>query len=340
MKKNLVIINNEKCIEKNNEFYCENIEIKSLFENLKSKYNVKLLLRKAKISTVYKLDKSKTKISGNIFSFTKNLIQSSLKDDANYLIVSVTPYTFYSFLILLIFRKKVNLYLRSDGKKEIAHIFGKTLSIAYKIVENFMSAFSNLIVVNKFISNKKKYFLVNPSQIDRDWLSKPNRIYNREKIKLLYVGRMKTEKGIFSLIKIFKKITGLNKDLTLTFIGNGKIPDEQSSKIKFINAVSDKKELINYYDSHTIFILPSYTEGHPQVLLESLSRQKPVIVFNEIKHVIQNYSGVFSCKRNHEELKKVIEHIDNNYDEILNNIKKNQYPTKENFFNQLCKILN
>ena len=157
MKKNLVIINNEKCSIKENDLYCENLEIKSLNENLKNKYNIKFLLRKGNITLVYKIDKSNTKISSNILSFIKNLIISMIKDRADYLIISVTPYTFLSFLLLFLFKKKTFLYLRSDGKKEISIIFGKKLSIIYKIVENVMVKFSNLITVNDLISKKRNF---------------------------------------------------------------------------------------------------------------------------------------------------------------------------------------
>ena len=47
-----------------------------------------------------------------------------------------------------------------------------------------------------------------------------------------------------------------------------------------------KLKLIKYYDDHNIFILPSFTEGYPMVLLESLARRRPVIVFEDIKHVV------------------------------------------------------
>ena len=36
----------------------------------------------------------------------------------------------------------------------------------------------------------------------------------------------------------------------------------------------------------------------------------------------------------------LIKFIDKNYEEILEKMKKNKYPTKENFFKQLNKILN
>ena len=339
MKKDLVIINNEKCIKKRDSFYCENIEIKSITELLSKAFNIKLILRKSVVNPIHQIENSEVIASSNIFNFTKNIISSVIRDKANYLIISVTPYTFLSFLFLFLFKKKIFLYLRSDGKKEITVIFGKKFSILYKMVENVMVKFSNLIVVNDLISKKKKFHLVNPSQIDQQWFQN-TKISKRDKIKLLYVGRIKVEKGVYSLIDIFKKIKYNEKDLSLTLIGQGNKPKETSNKIKFLEPISAKKNLIEQYDQHDIFILPSYTEGHPQALIESLARQRPVVVFEEIEHVLQKYEGVFVCKRDHNHLLNLIKFIDKNYEEILEKMKKNRYPTKGNFFKQLNKTLN
>ncbi len=338
-KENLVIINNEKCIREKDKTYCENIEIKSISELLSKSFNVKLILRKAKVAPVHEIKNSEINISPNIFSFIKSLIVSIVRDKAKYLIISVTPYTFLSFLLLLFFRKKIFLYLRSDGKKEISVIFGKILSTVYKIVENLMANFSTLIVVNDLISTKKNFHLVNPSQIDNQWFENLKKI-NRENIRLLYIGRIKTEKGVYSLINIFKKLKSKEKKILLTIIGPGDKFEDKTEGIAFLDPISSKKQLIDHYDQNHIFVLPSYTEGHPQVLIESLSRKRPVIVFEEIKHISKKYEGVFVCKRDHNHFLNLIKFIDKNYEEILEKMKKNRYPTKENFFKQLNKIFN
>ena len=54
----------------------------------------------------------------------------------------------------------------------------------------------------------------------------------------------------------------------------------------------------------------------------------------------QKYEGVFVCKRDHNHLLNLIKFIDKNYEEILEKMKNNRYPTKENFFKQLNKIFN
>ena len=95
----------------------------------------------------------------------------------------------------------------------------------------------------------------------------------------------------------------------------------------------------NLYDEHKIFILPSFTEGQPMSLLESLSRHRPVIIFKEIDHVIQNRVGIFISDRNYESLKNTISHIDNNYENIQEMIKKNNLPTLDDFINNLTTII-
>ena len=63
--------------------------------------------------------------------------------------------------------------------------------------------------------------------------------------------------------------------------------------------------IIEIYDNHNIFILPSFTEGHPQVLDEALSRLRPVIIFDDISHVVGNREGIFIAKRNAKSLTEV-----------------------------------
>ena len=117
---------------------------------------------------------------------------------------------------------------------------------------------------------------------------------------------MRVEKGIFSLIDILKK-----SNLNLTIV----TPEKKnkiftiSKNISIINFENKNDEIIKFYDEHKIFILPSFTEAHPQVLDEALARNKPVIIFQEISHVIRSRKGIFSTKRNIESLQKTVDYI-------------------------------
>ena len=107
------------------------------------------------------------------------------------------------------------------------------------------------------------------------------------------MGRIKKEKGVFSLIKL---INDLDIDYDLSIVGDPKKLNLENDKIKVFNETSNRKKIINFYDQNNIFILPSFTEGSPKVILESLSRLRPVIVFREIKHVKSKFKGVFIAK--------------------------------------------
>ena len=85
--------------------------------------------------------------------------------------------------------------------------------------------------------------------------------------------------------------------------------------------------------------MPSFTEAHPKVIDESLARARPVIIFEEIKHVIQNKKGVFVSERNFKSLLETINFIIKNYSAIQKDMISNQLPTKKEFILQMSNIL-
>ena len=187
------------------------------------------------------------------------------------------------------------VYLRSDGYGEYKAILGRIGPLIYHFMFSITGTISNLISCRDYILRGKKGKLINPSQLDSVWLRQPNNIEIRN-FKLLYVGRVRVEKGIFSLARLIKN----KRDISLTIVGAEK---NTSYKINQSNIIiqltqSNKARLIKYYDDHNIFILPSFTEGHPMVLLEALARRRPVIIFEDIEHVIGDKKGIFVAKRN------------------------------------------
>ena len=193
---------------------------------------------------------------------------------------------------------------------------------------------SHIIVCQERLAKGKKHELVNPSEIDENWFEDYKKA-SLDKIKLLYVGRISVEKGIFSLLEIFKK---MNSNSQLTIVGKGKSLS-LANNIKFYDYQSDFKSLIKFYDDNNITILPSYTEAHPKVIDEALARLRPVIIFEDIEHVIQGRFGIFVSKRESVSLLNTIEYILNNYSNIQDQIKKNKLPTKKEFILGISNIL-
>ena len=195
---------------------------------------------------------------------------------------------------------------------------------------------SNLISCRDYILRGKKGKIISPSQLDSIWLRQPKNAELRN-FKLLYVGRFKVEKGIFSLIDLIKN----KKDISLTAVGAEKNTSYNinQSNVKIFPQQSNKLKLIKYYDDNNIFILPSFTEGYPMVLLEALARRRPVIIFEDIQHVIGDKKGIFVSKRNFVNLLGTLNHIKKNYKKIQNEMRKNKLPTNKEFIDKFGKLI-
>ena len=196
---------------------------------------------------------------------------------------------------------------------------------------------SNLISCRDYILRGKKGKIINPSQLDSSWLRQPKSIEVKN-FKLLYVGRLKIEKGIFSLLNLIKN----KKDISLTVVGSEKKEVSNyanQSNVKILQTQASKLKLIKHYDDHNIFVLPSYTEGHPMVVLEALARRRPVIVFEDIQHIVGNKKGIFVSKRNFINFFGTLNSIKKNYKKIQKDMKKNKLPTNKEFIDKFVKYI-
>ena len=152
----------------------------------------------------------------------------------------------------------------------------------------------------------------------------------------MYVGRINPEKGINNFINLFKKI---NIDSELLIAGNTEKLEDIDYRIKSLGYISSEQELIRTYDHSNITILPSYTEAHPYVLEESLSRKRPVIIFKDIAYVKKGKKGVYIIKRDSREIKEKIEWILKNYQSIQKEMDQNDLPTMQKMVKQFSNIL-
>ena len=332
--KNLVIIDNEKISEQENSFYCDNFEAK-ISEDLNEDFDVTVIARKSKISRARQINLKKIKTASNIFLFLFNIFKTFKQKKTNYLIISISPYTFFSYLLLFFFRKKIFLYLRSDGYREYKAILGLIGPIIYGLMFKIVTFKSNVIICQEQLFRKRKNNIVFPSELNSFWLNNKQKPL-LDKPRLLYVGRLKVEKGIFNLLKIFDE---MKNDAQLSIVGRAEIVKSNNKKVSFIEYVSDPNALIKIYDNHNIFILPSFTEAHPKVIDESLARMRPVIIFEEIRHTIQNRKGIFVSKRDVESLLETINFIMKNYINIQESMTNNKLPTKKEFISQMNNIL-
>tara|TARA_A100001011_G_scaffold398558_1_gene503452 strand:+ start:20 stop:1066 length:1047 start_codon:yes stop_codon:yes gene_type:complete len=336
MKKKLVIISNEKFFNLDGQFSCDNIAEKSLPDELKKNFKIEIIGRKSFYKRAHILKTQNINTCSNIFSFISRIFREKREKDSIYLILSISPFTFLSICILSFFNKKIFTYLRSNGYEEYKKIIGSIGPKIYNFMFNYTSKRSVLISCRKHILMDKKGFVVQPSELDENWVSNTSE-KKIDAFKLLYVGRIKVEKGIFSLDNL---LGSLNTNISLTIVGSDK--NHKSLKYKNIKIhpiENDQKKLINYYDDCNIFILPSFTEGHPMALLEALSRLRPIIIFKDIEHVVGDKKGIFVIERNAESLLKVLNFIKENYNSIQQDMKKNNLPKKKFFIDNFSEIV-
>jgi len=336
MKKKLYIFSNESIFLEDNKYYCDNLDLKSTPEGLNKKFEVNLFGRRSRKKRSHEIKIKKINVFNNIFLYISSVISAAKNKDTKFLIISITPYTFLVCLLLKILGKKPIVYLRSDGYGEYNAILGKIGPPIYHFMFSVVGSISHLISCRDYILRGKKGKTINPSQLDSVWLRQPKNIEIKN-FKLLYVGRIRVEKGIYSLADLIRN----KRDISLTVVGAEKEQFHKinQSNIKILNTQSNKTKLIKHYDDHNIFILPSFTEGHPMVLLEALARRRPVIIFDDIKHVIGEKKGIFVSRRNFISLFGTLNNIKKNYKKIQKEMKKNKLPTNKEFIDKFVKLI-
>jgi len=336
MKKKLFIFSNESISIEENKYYCDNLDLKSTPEGLNKKFEVNLLGKKSAKKRSHEIKIKRIKAFNNIFSYLSEVKSASKNLDSKFLIISISPYTFLISLFLKILGRKPIVYLRSDGYGEYKAILGKIGPLFYHFMFCITGAISNLISCRDYILRGKKGKIISPSQLDSVWLRQPKNTEVKN-FKLLYVGRVRVEKGIFALSELIRN----KRDISLTIIGAEKGGSNKinQSNIKILPTQSNKTKLIKHYDDHNIFVLPSFTEGHPMVLLEALARRRPVVIFDDIKHVIGEKKGIFITKRNFLSFLGTLNNIKKNYKKIQKDMKKNKLPTNKEFIDKFIKLI-
>ena len=212
MKKYLVVSNDYICIKN---------------QNISSDFNdtvniISAIEKKFKIFLYSRISKSKNSFSSFI---KKKIIRVSLLDlfslkKVNILMISITPRNFIFLLFLNIILKDIKGYviLRSNGHKEYYSKLGIAGTYIYDLMFKYVIKKLKIISVSKNINNGKKDKYLFPSELNNSWFR------NKKKIKtkiplLLYFGRFRKEKGIYSLIDL---VENLDINFKLTIAGDDK----------------------------------------------------------------------------------------------------------------------
>ncbi len=109
--------------------------------------------------------------------------------------------------------------------------------------------------------------------------------FKREQLVLLFVGGLKKTKGVYELIESLRGLLYLHPKTVLKIIGTGIELDglrkEAESNgleecVEFVGAVGPN-EVARWMQASDVLVLPSYSEGMPNVVMEAMACGTPVV---------------------------------------------------------------
>jgi len=258
----------------------------------------------------------------NIFEMAKvirSLIKTSLKIKKicknfkpTHIHITNLHYFIYSFPTLLIFNGKIIFCLPNPPDTNI-NGWKKVINII--IWKYFVKSVCDIIVCNsnytksqvdeigvKNIRTKVIYNCL-PERINHKKNDFP--IIDKNRFNIVYLGRIKPEKGVNELFQTAKKIIEEYDDVDFYFAGENSwqnpfaerliqeaIQKKLESRIRFLGEIEDVYGLISNCHIH---VLPSYSEGFGITVIEAKSQSVPSVVFpsgalNEIvNHMVDGY---------------------------------------------------
>lgn len=165
-----------------------------------------------------------------------------------------------------------------------------------------------------------------------------NKKPKKDKINLIYVGRLVKSKGVNILIDAFSKIVNESNGYKyfLTIVGDGIEREKLEKQVKRLNLselvkfVGNQKDVITWLDKSDIFVYPSiWEEGFGISVVEAMARGCVPITFNKggLPEIIENlYNGILIDTVSDTNLAKAIEELN-----ITEELKANVIKTANNF---------
>lgn len=114
---------------------------------------------------------------------------------------------------------------------------------------------------------------------------RPFTSYAQRPFEILCVGRLVPVKGQFILLQAATKLIHEGYNLRLRFVGDGpdrqtlekSVKDQALSELIIFTGAVNQDQIFTYYRSADVFVLASFAEGVPVVLMEAMAMEIPCI---------------------------------------------------------------
>lgn len=299
---------------------------------------------------------NKQNLHSIIYAFLTPIFHYKILKQAKYYFATRTPSSLYPIYNSFFFKnKKVIIYWNYDwiemakkiNKSKFYILFVKFWTyLTLKLCKNYIVT-NQTDKTNILKYKKNANILILPSSIDNT-VFKPLNNIEKKPNTLLFVGRLTYQKNLDTLIKVVSEL----KNIELHIVGEGELRKEleKLSKNLIANVIfhgsKNQYEIVQMLNKYSLFILPSYTEGISNALVEAMACKIPVIASNiyTTAEIIQDkYNGIL-CETDRESIKSKIEYAINHYDNMIE-YAENAYQmvlkdfTVDNYFKKVSEFV-
>ncbi|WP_339753885.1 glycosyltransferase family 4 protein [Algoriphagus aquimarinus] len=203
-----------------------------------------------------------------------------------------------SFLVLMLVgrKKPVVLFVRQNLEALIHVRYSGINRFVGKKFTQFLYTYARLFHKNALIVSVgdemynyfkpvyKNNFYVSDSIVSEKLQLPARKEFNKD-VKLLFVGRLEPEKGLFDLVNAVKLVNE-SIPVSLTIVGEGGVGEELrafveelnvSHCVKFAGYQAFGESLFELYRSHDIMVISSYSEGLPKIINEARAFAMPIV---------------------------------------------------------------
>ena len=293
----------------------------------------------------------KHETGGNIITRVTNFIYTQLR--ISYLLARITRnidiWIFFiggdtlvlPMLTAKLLRKKVVLAFAGSSIQTLLSSEGN-LFRPVKILSKINCTLSKRIIVysESLIKEwnlgkyRNKIYIAHKHFLDFDTFKIKNKFNERANL-VGYIGRFSEEKGVLNFVKAITEISEKQNEIKFLVGGDGQLRNEIERYLEDLNLNEKVKlvgwiphdELPDYLNELKLLVLPSYTEGLPNIMLEAMACGTPVLAnpVGAIRDIIKNGENGFIMENNSPECiaETVIRALKHqNPDEIVKNARK------------------
>lgn len=142
-----------------------------------------------------------------------------------------------------------------------------TIMISKVRIDNHLQQYAQLKVPANY--HQKIKYIANGINLPTNYTNKDV----STPLKILYVGRGTAEKRVHLVATIAEELHQLNKDITVTLVGNvaTAIPNQLKNNCIFKGNIDNENLLADLYKQAHILLITSNTEGFPIVVMEAMA---------------------------------------------------------------------